>query len=286
MSNTPLKTPLKWVGGKTQILEKVLAHFPSSPPIAYYEPFLGGGSVLLAFLQHQPAYTGPIYAGDINPHVINFFQTLQSSPQPLCAAVETLKAAYESAESKETKEAFYYDCRTTFNAGTLDSINRAAHFLFLNKTCFRGLYRAGPRGFNVPYGNYANPAIYDPAHLHAISTLIQPVRFIHNSYSDLLKDIPPGCFIYMDPPYVPVAKDSFVSYNEGGFGHEEHKALFALAGQLVEQGCAILMSNADAPMVREAFPEPAYILETVECRRAINSKKPGSKAMEVLVWNN
>jgi DNA adenine methylase len=281
-----LKTPLKWVGGKTQILDKVLSHFPSTPPAAYYEPFLGGGSVLLGFLQQNPSYHGPIHAGDINPHVINFFQTLQASPQPLCDAIETLKTAYTAAQSKEAKEAFYYDCRTTFNSDTLDPISRAAHFLFLNKTCFRGLYRAGPRGFNVPYGHYVSPAIYDAEHLHAISALIQPVHFHHTPYSELLKNVPPGSFIYMDPPYVPVAKDSFVSYNEGGFGLEDHKALFTLTHHLAESDCAILMSNADTPMVREAFPTPAFTLETIQCRRAINSKKPGSTAMEVLLWNS
>ncbi len=277
-----LKTPLKWVGGKTQILDTVYRHFPAHPPTAYYEPFLGGGSVLIEFLQKNPAYTGPIHAGDANAHLINFFQTLQTSPHELCAALETLKTAYNAAPNKET---FYYECRTAFNSASLPPTTQAAHFLFLNKTCFRGLYRTGPHGFNVPYGNYKTPAIYDTAHLHAISALIQPVHFHHTPYSELLKDIPPGSFIYMDPPYVPVAKDSFVSYNKDGFGLEEHKALFARAAALVESGCNILMSNADTPLVREAFPVPQYMIETVECRRAINSKNPSATAMEVLVWN-
>lgn len=159
----------------------------------------------------------------------------------------------------------------------------SALFIFLNKMCFRGMFRVSKNGFNVPYGNYKNPKIIDITHLNEISTLIQDVVFECRDFRDSFSSVEDGDFVYLDPPYAPESSTSFVAYTESGFDKETHLALF----QLVNTSCAkILMSNADTEFVRENICD--NIRENIvsfECRRAINAKKPDAKVMEVLIKN-
>lgn len=279
-----VKPPLKWVGGKTQLLPTLLTAFPRR--IAnYHEPFLGGGSVLLATLSAAAAGTiqiaGKVYASDLNPHLINFYTHLQQHTTLLIGAIKRLADLYLAAADKE---AFYYDVREKFNTQPTDtqarSLLAAARFLFLNKTCFRGLYREGPRGFNVPFGNYAEPAFPSAEELRNVATLIRHVIFTCQSYNTSLTAVCEGDFVYLDPPYVPVTDTSFVGYTKSGFSEEQHRRLFALTRSLP---APFLMSNALAPIIEEAFPEAIFLIDRIECRRAINSKNPGATATEVLI---
>jgi len=299
---------LKWAGGKTQIIAEIMARFP--PTINnYHEPFLGGGSVLLALLScianGTITVTGKIYASDINTTLIGLYQNIQANPHAIiaevrqlmeestvavaaAAAAEVNRKASTLQEAQTSPESYYFWIRSRFNMLSKDdrmTIPASAMFLFLNKTCFRGLYREGPRGFNVPYGNYKNPAILDEEHILHISALIKNVVFSVSSFPDVFSRAAAGDFMYLDPPYAPETTKSFVSYTSDGFKLTDHKTLFALCAAVKEKKVSLLMSNADVTLVRDAFPAPLYTTTVISCRRAIHSKEPDSRTNEVLITN-
>lgn len=297
---------LKWVGGKTQIIQEVMALFPREMN-NYYEPFVGGGSVLFALLSHiqqgSIRVNGVIYASDINPNLIRLYRIIQCRPEEFITEMKRLKGEYEActgsvvnraptslSEAKTSKESYYYWTRGLFNG--LDdegraSVAAAAMMLFLNKTCFRGVYRENrKKEFNVPFGNNKNPSIIDEHHIRATSELIQNVVFTCEPVLDpeslLCDGIAEDDFAYFDPPYAPENATSFVGYNADGFNLEQHKDLFEMLHNL---GGKFLMSNADVPLVKEAFPAPAFTTKIISCRRAIHSKNPSAKTNEVLITN-
>lgn len=301
---TIVKPFLKWVGGKTQILEDVLALFPAQMT-NYYEPFVGGGSVLLGFLSHVKAkkicLTGKVYASDLNSNLIGLYKNIQVNPEELIAEVKKLndefspiqgkvvnRKATNLEEAKTSQESYYFWIRAKFNALTKEqrtTIPASAMLLFMNKTCFRGVYREGPNGFNVPFGNYKNPGILEEDHIRAVSLLIKDVVFTCRSFETSLKDVEQGDFVYLDPPYAPETDSSFVSYTAEGFSLDNHTLLFNRCNELHKKGVKILMSNAEVKLVKEAFPSPVFQTKVVECRRAINSKNPDAKTNEVLITN-
>lgn len=272
-----VKPFLKWVGGKTQILDEVLKRFPTTIH-DYYEPFVGGGSVLLGLLSHvkagQISVTGNIYASDWNPNLIGLYKNIQSKPQELIDELNNLS---------ENNEDYYYMIRARFNeAKDRTSLGTSAMFLYLNKTGFRGMYREGPKGFNVPFGHYKNPTILDEQHILCISELIQTVIFTHRSFEDSIQNVNVDDFVYLDPPYAPETTTSFVKYNTDGFGIEKHEELFNVCNLLKGK---FLMSNADVSFVKNTFKSNDYVTQTILCRRAINSKDPSSKTNELLITN-
>jgi DNA adenine methylase len=159
----------------------------------------------------------------------------------------------------------------------------AALLLFLNKTCFRGIYREGPNGFNVPYGHYKKPSIVDEHQLMEMSDLIKYVEFRCCSFDECLTNVEKGDFVYLDPPYVPETATSFVGYTKDGFKLENHKTLFEICKSLSNKKVILVMSNADVQLVRDSFVEDVYDITTLSCKRTINSKKPQSTTNEVLV---
>lgn len=295
-----MKPFLKWVGGKTQILDEVLSHFPKKMA-NYHEPFLGGGSVLLGLLSKVRAgeieVTGAIHASDANEGLISLYKHVQTNLVELIPALKELTTTYSRCtgttvhrspktleEGMTSQESFYYWTRTRFTA--LQNEERftaaaAAMFLFLNKTCFRGLYREGPKGFNVPFGHYKNPSVYDEAELVTVSDLIQGVEFVSQDVQHSLLGVGRDDFIYLDPPYAPEAATSFVGYTSNGFSLEDHRNLFARMKNLTL--AKFLLSNADVPLVTDAFT--GFQKKVVSARRAINSKNPESRTKEVLIWN-
>jgi DNA adenine methylase len=289
-----IKPFLKWVGGKTQIIDTVLSTFPSTIH-NYYEPFLGGGSVLLALLSSKQI-SGKIYASDINESIIRLYQHIQSNPEEFIVEVNRLSAEFSQItgtvvnrkpqtmeEATTSKESYYYWIRSRFNAWQKeDSLVASAMLLFLNKTCFRGLYREGPNGFNVPYGNYKSPSIIDADHIREVSRLIRPVIFSCSSFEETFASMSPGDFAYFDPPYAPETATSFVQYTAAGF--TQHQLLFDKCAELTAKHIRWTMSNADVEYVKKAFPSPLYKTSVISCRRAINSKNPESRTNEVLIY--
>jgi len=300
-----LKPVLKWVGGKTQILENVLSLFPTEIK-NYHEPFLGGGSVLLGLLSRIKSgaikLSGRIYASDLNANLIGLYQTIQSRPVELIAEGKRLVEEYRRItgtevnrkpttlqEATTSPESYYFWIRSTFN--NLSKEDRAtpaaaAMLLFLNKTCFRGLYREGPNGFNVPYGNYRNPSILEEEHIMAVSEAIKDVVFAVAPYTESLKRVQDGDFVYLDPPYAPETGTSFVGYTSDGFALEEHNTLFKSCHAMQDKNIRFLMSNADVTLVKESFPVPTYSSTIISCRRAIHAKNPESKTNELLITND
>ena len=286
---------LKWVGGKTQIISEVMELFPKNIE-NYHEPFVGGGSVLFACLSRGTKISGKVYASDVNAGLIGVYKNIQKDPEVFIVYVHKLIEEFNSCtgtevnrkpknieEARTSRESYYYWTRAQFNAipiGERGSIEASCLFVFLNKTCFRGVYREGPNGFNVPYGNYKNPAIIDDAHIREVSKLIQNVVFTVESFTTSMTRVKKGDFIYMYPPYAPMNNTSFVKYNAGGFGQEDHKVLFRLCQGL---DCDMLMSNSNVDLVRDAFPDSHYNIKIISCKRAIHSKDPNSKAEELLI---
>jgi DNA adenine methylase len=265
-----VKPLIKWVGGKTQILTTVLDAIPECTG-TYYEPFLGGGSVLLGLLS-LGKLKGRICASDLNPHLIHFYREIQMNPERFITDVsELLSSIIDLKEGYYTQRGYFNDTTRPLSA---------ARFWFINKTCFRGMFRTGPNGYNVPFGHGKSPVL-DPEHVRAVSKLIQRVEFKHCSYIDALKDITLNNFVYLDPPYVPITAVSFVDYTLEGFSSIDHETLFSLCKRLP---CPFLMSNSNAPLLKESFE--GYEIKTIDVRRAINSKNPGERTTEVLVSNS
>lgn len=273
-----MKPFLKWVGGKTQLLDQVLPMIPRTLQ-NYYEPFVGGGSVLLAVLT-SPDITiaGRVYASDVNPALINVYRSVQTDPDGVSAYLRRLEPiVHPFFGAPDDPEAFYYRMRDLYNSLPPEGPQHAALFLYLNKACFRGVYREGPHGFNVPYGHGKTLTLPSLEGLREIARVLQRVEFSCESFESVLPRAQLGDFVYVDPPYAPETATSFVGYVAGGFAL--HTVLFDALKALP---CPFLMSNSDVPLVREAFSEP-YTTKRVTARRAIHSKDPSATTSELLI---
>ena len=306
------KPIIKWVGGKTQIIDKIIYEYPTTMT-NYHEIFLGGGSVLLALLSYKKAghitITGTINAYDINETLISLYKNIQSKHNELYTTLKQIIDEFNSCndnedsilnrkpknleEAKNKPENYYYWSRIKYNK--LSGIEKngilgTALFIFLNKTCFRGIYRVGPNGFNVPYGNYSQPEIINKEHLQEVHELIQGVIFTHCDFSVPLQNCissvsSSGDFIYLDPPYAPENNKSFVGYNKDGFNLDQHIKLFTLCKELNTKKIKFIMSNADVALIKDYFLPEIYNTQSITTKRSINSKKPGSKTLEVIIKN-
>ena len=293
------KPILKWVGGKTQIVDKLMQEFPTEIN-NYREIFLGGGSVLFALLYQvktgQIKIRGKIYAYDANEALISVYKNIQTNHIELYDGVQELinemnecgdgeinRKPANIEEARLAKENYYYWIRNKYNQLTdKKTTTSSAMFIFLNKTCFRGVFRVGPNGFNVPYGHYNNPEIVNKEHLDEIHQLIQGVEFECCDFTKSLASIETNDFIYLDPPYAPEKETSFVGYTENGFNIENHQNLFNILNSI---NLKWMLSNADVKLVRDNFTNEKYKIESIVCKRSINSKNPDAKAKEVIIKN-
>ena len=297
--NIKLQKPfLKWVGGKTQIIDNIINIIPNEME-NYHEIFLGGGSVLLAILSLQRnnkiIIKNKIYAYDINENLINVYKNIQNKKDDLYHYINIYINEYDKIdgkiinrkpqnidEAKTSKESYYYWLRNKFNNIDKNTIECSALFMIINKTCFRGMYREGPNGYNVPYGHYKKtPNIITREELYIVSDLIKDVEFIHRDFNISLKNIKDGDFVYLDPPYAPENKKSFVNYVSEGFSLETHNNLFNQIKNF--KNIKFAMSNSKVDLVTTNFKD--YTYEEIIAKRAINSKRPNSTTIEVLIYN-
>ncbi|AQS58223.1 DNA adenine methylase [Desulforamulus ferrireducens] len=276
MKNNPLVAPVvKWVGGKRQLLQDILKHIPDKFP-TYYEPFLGGGAVLF-HLQPNRAVVN-----DINEELINVYTVIRDNLEEL---IEDLKEHKNEAE-------YFYEIRELDRDkkkyNQLSNVKRASRIIYLNKTCYNGLFRVNQQGeFNAPFGRYKNPNIVNETTLRAVSNYFNKAKitFKCGDFEEAVSGIRKGSFVYFDPPYDPVSDSAnFTGYDKGGFDREEQIRLKKLCDKLDAKGVKFLLSNSATEFILELYKD--YNITIVQANRAINSRgdKRG-KVDEVLVKN-
>lgn len=265
---------IKWAGGKKQLLSQFKDFFPKNIE-RYFEPFVGGGAVAFHIIKkYQPK---EVYLSDINNELINCYNVIKNHPKELIK----LLSGYRKNHNKE----FYYQIREQ-DPNSLSSLNNAARFIYLNKTCFNGLYRVNSSGkFNVPMGSYKNPSIYDESELMEISKILKKINLRVIPFNEIIKDVKKEDFIYFDPPYHPLNnKNSFTTYTKDSFKAEDQQKLAELYKELDKKGCKVMLSNSDTEFIKELYSN--YNIHLVKASRMINcdGSKRG-KINEVIVIN-
>nr|WP_278569037.1 DNA adenine methylase [Bifidobacterium dentium] len=258
--NPVLKPILKWVGGKRQLLDDILPLIPQCS--TYVEPFVGGGAVLLS-LQPKKAVIN-----DYNAELINVYVCVRDHLEELLEMLERHKELNSADHFYKVRA---LDREPGFE--DLPPVERAARIIYLNKTCYNGLYRVNSAGqFNSPYGKYKNPAIVNEPVVRAMSTYLNGgVKILCGDYGQALKGLRKGAFVYLDPPYMPISSSSsFTGYTEGGFGYDEQVRLKEECDKLASKGIHFMQSNSDCPEIRALYSD--YEILTVKAKRAINSR--------------
>ncbi|NEP16893.1 MAG: DNA adenine methylase [Leptolyngbya sp. SIO4C1] len=267
---------LKWAGGKRQLLPELLKYVPScAPGRKYYEPFIGGGALLLTLLPQRAVI------GDSNAELINCYQVVRDS---LGELIEALRQHRNDAD-------YFYQIRAwdrQADYALRTPVQRAARIIYLNKTCYNGLFRVNSKGqFNAPFGRYKRPNILDEAALSAVSNYLQrtEVDIFKADFADSVSTAAQGDFVYFDPPYDPVSETaSFTSYDRSGFDRSQQQRLKEVVDELTARGAQVLVSNAYTDFIRDLYQ--GYPCLRVSATRAINSNalKRG-KVDEILIMN-
>ncbi|MDE2746554.1 MAG: DNA adenine methylase [Chloroflexota bacterium] len=256
---------LKWAGGKKSLLPELLQAVPEQIE-TYYEPFVGGGALFFA-LQSEGRFKWAVLS-DSNRELINAYVQVRDNVEGLIRALSVHQRKYREAEDRAE---YYYTIRSK---KLTCSLGGAANLIFLNKTCYNGLYRVNSKGgFNVPHGRYANPRICDEENLRAASEALQGVELTVADFAEAPANAREGDFVYFDPPYVPLSETAyFTSYTAKDFGMDEQARLARTATTLAAQGSCVTLSNSGHPDVASMYSSQAFCLNEVQVRRAINSK--------------
>ncbi|NCO74504.1 MAG: DNA adenine methylase [Cyanobacteria bacterium] len=279
---------LKWVGGKTQLISEIdqlINKIIDEENFCYIEPFVGGGAVLFHIL-NQFNNIENIVINDINHNLVNAYREIQKNPLELIDLLLDIETNYYTLKNREEKANFYLAKREIFNRFNDYSLEKIALLLFLNKTCFNGLYRVNKKGkFNVPFGQYKKPNICDKNNLISVHHYLQKVKVLQGDFEETLKyAIKPSIF-YLDPPYKPInLTSSFTSYSEQIFDDNEQIRLKKFCDEIHRQGNYFILSNSDVKNYDHSnnfFDElyKQYNIKRVKVRRNINSK--GNKRGEI-----
>ncbi|MEB3285613.1 MAG: DNA adenine methylase [Candidatus Sericytochromatia bacterium] len=259
---------VKWVGGKRSLMPQISARLPQRFS-NYHEPFVGGGAVFFA-LQPPGAYLS-----DDNAELINAYQVVRDDVERLIRHLR----------GHRVEQDYYYALRAVDPRG-IDSVERASRLIYLNRTCFNGLYRVNSRGgFNVPFGRYKNPQICNETGLRAASAALRSVSLTHCSYEQVLHRARRGDFVYFDPPYHPVSPTAnFTNYTAGAFTEVDQRRLADVFRTLSHRGCKVMLSNSDTPLIQGLYAD--YAVETVAAPRLVNrDASRRGPVNEVLVRN-
>lgn len=249
-SQPKAKPFLKWAGGKTQLLPVIERMLPSSiaeqSSVTYIEPFVGGGAVMFYLLQKYPNITKAVI-NDINPHLIHTYQAIKYHPDELIVKLSQIQSSYSALDGVDAQKNYFLKIRERFNNVVLSLIEDAAYMIFLNRTCFNGLYRENSKGgFNVSFGKYINPTILDESLIRADSAILQKVEILYGDFSQIESYISDYTFIYFDPPYRPISSTAaFTAYNKGNFNDKEQCRLKDFYTKMSVAGCHVLLSNSD-----------------------------------------
>jgi DNA adenine methylase len=264
---------LKWAGGKTQLLSEILPALPRRIA-TYYEPFLGGGAVFFA-LANEGRFRRAVL-NDRNPELVETYRTVRDS-------VDALIEALSEHSNNAADEAYFYRVRAE-RPEALGRVERAARIIFLNKTCFNGLYRVNKQGrFNVPFGRYKNPKLFDEGVLRAASRALARAEILEGDFEDVVRNTSTGDAVYFDPPYAPVSSTaSFTSYVANAFGVDEQERLLMVYERCVRRGVRTILSNSHCAFTEKLYDKLDW--KEVAARRSINSKGGRRGAIsEVLV---
>ena len=250
---------VKWAGGKGRLVPALRRHVPPKMR-TYVEPFAGGAALFFALASETPRPFERAVLCDMNEELVACYRAVQSDVEAVIAALGKYK--YDREVFYKTRE------RDTRRLG---DVARAARLIYLNRTCYNGLWRVNSKGkFNVPFGRYTNPLICDAKSLRAASAALAGVELRVGDFSSVTSGLGRGDFVYFDPPYVPVSKTAdFTSYAKGGFGPEEQERLVCEMRRLARAGVGTLLSNADTPGTRALYRQ--FVHHTVDARRSINS---------------
>lgn len=249
---------LKWAGGKQRLLRQYAPYFPEKSAVhRYFEPFIGGGAVF--FHLQYPNST----LSDRNEKLIELYRMVQRDVE---GVIDALKPHRNEAD-------YYYQVRSQ-DPATLTAVERAARIIFLNKTCYNGLYRENQKGiFNVPFGRYSNPKICDERKLRAASHALQGVDLVTGDFDELAKIAEAGDFYYLDPPYAPLnGTSNFTTYSKSGFDEDDQRRLADMVHSLTDKGCFVMLSNSSAELVYDLYQGHGYRFIPIKARRMINSK--------------
>ncbi|HEX8248658.1 MAG TPA: DNA adenine methylase [Pyrinomonadaceae bacterium] len=283
---------LKWAGGKTQLISKIDKYLPleiRTGKFIYIEPFVGSGALLFWMLNKFPNMEKAVI-NDINSDLINTYKIIRSKPKKLIEVLKEFQLQYHTFQSNEEKKSkYYYQKRDLYNTRSMDKITQAALFIFLNRTCFNGLYRVNKSNlFNVPIGSYKKPMICDEQNILAVSEAIQNVEILNNDFKQTISYANENSFFYLDPPYKPLSETSnFNSYAEDVFDDNEQIRLRDFCVKLDVRKSKWMLSNSDVQdsnFFDELFKD--FFINRVNARRIINSKadKRGSLS-ELLITN-
>lgn len=272
-----LKPFIKWAGGKRALLPELLRLMPKSFN-DYFEPFVGGGALFFELTRLGMLNGKKAYLFDANDELINTYQTVKKHPKKLLKQLKEFQVKHS--------EEFYYATRSMDrepNFKRLPAEVRAARFIYLNKTCFNGLWRVNSKGYhNVPIGRYKNPIIYDEDTIMAASAALQNAEIQNADFAKALDFANKGDFVYFDPPYYPLTPtSSFTAYHENVFLDEEQKRLHGVFKKLVDRGVSVMHSNSDTEFIKELYS--GYYIEFVEVNRFINSKSSGRRKIREII---
>ena len=296
MTDKIAKPFLKWAGGKTQLIteiEKSLPHEIINKKFTYIEPFVGSGAVLFWML-NKFAKLEKAVINDINEDLINTYKAIASRPKELISILQVLQNEFHGLEGKdEQKKEYYYQKRELYNTREEERSGQAALFIFLNRTCFNGLYRVNKsNGYNVPMGSYKKPTICDEQNILAVSNVLQKVEILCGDYEATLKEATSNSFFYFDPPYKPLNNtSSFNSYAKDEFNDEEQIRLRNFCSKLEKQGHKWMLSNSDVKgkdtndnFFDEIYSE--FSISRVKARRSINANpEKRGELNELLITN-
>ena len=287
---------IKWVGGKTQLIEQLEALLPADfdtwENVTYIEPFVGGGAMLFYMLQTHSNIKSAII-NDINGDLTTCYRIVRDNPSELISALKSLQRDYYALRSEEDRKQFFIQHRDEFNTKMLDPIRNTTLFFFLNRTCFNGLYRVNKAGlFNVPFGRYETPMICDTNTIYADSELLQNVDILTGDYQQTLGHARGNTLFYFDPPYRPLSNtSSFNDYAKEAFNDLAQRRLKEFCDQVEQAGYKFMLSNSDCfnTPLKDRFFEDLYLdyyIDRVWASRSVNANpaKRG-KLQEILVHN-
>ncbi|KMQ69795.1 hypothetical protein ACM39_01735 [Chryseobacterium sp. FH2] len=294
MENSNIKPFLKWAGGKSQLMESLIGNLPPDFENfdTYIEPFIGSGAMLFK-VGNQFKNIKKFVIADKNEKLVNTYLSIKNDFKNFLNELEKLKSIHNSIEDMEGKRNFFLENRSIFNSEIDEGYKQAALFIYLNKTCFNGLYRVNKKnGFNVPFGKHKTPGIYDIENLKNIHKFLKKVIILHDDYSKTEKYISGNTFFYFDPPYKPLSKTaSFNSYNFEEFSDAEQERLSEFCKKLNDKNVSWLLSNSDMKNIdieNQYFDNlyKDFNIERVLAKRSINSKGTARGSITELLIKN